>query len=87
MSKNKKMSESQKTVRLNAVSSVKKRSFFSEFKTELKKVTWTSKDELLVCGRIVIASILSLGIAIYVLDIGCKSVLALISKIIIHLGA
>ena len=38
-------------------------------KEEIKKVSWTSREELKNCGKIVIGSIFILGIGIYMIDL------------------
>lgn len=50
-------------------------SFIQEMKDELKKVSWTTKDELRLCGKIVIGAIFALGIGIYTVDLLIKLVL------------
>ena len=53
----------------------KKISFFREVQQELKKVSWTSKDELKVSTKIVIGSTFAFGIAIYITDLMIKGFL------------
>ena len=52
-----------------------KASFIHELKEELKKVTWTSKEELLLCTKVVVASTFLLGMGIYLVDLLIKGVL------------
>jgi preprotein translocase subunit SecE len=52
-----------------------KKSFLSEVKTELKKVSWTSKQELLLSTKVVIYSTFIFGFGIYFSDLGMKSLL------------
>ena len=47
----------------------KKQSFFREVINELKKVTWTSREELLVSTKAVIIATFVLGLMIYVCDL------------------
>jgi preprotein translocase subunit SecE len=47
----------------------KKLSYLQEFKDELKKVSWTSKEELRVCAKIVIGAIFLFGLGIYIIDL------------------
>ncbi len=53
----------------------RKASYISELKEELKKVTWTTKDELILFTKIVVGSTFSLGLAIYGIDLLIKGVL------------
>ncbi len=49
-------------------------SFIGDVKAELKKITWTTKDELLTYTRIVVIATLCLGVGIFVIDLvvrGC----------------
>lgn len=50
-------------------------SHVQEFKDELKKVTWTTRDELLLCTKVVVGATFALGIGIYLIDLGIKGVL------------
>ncbi len=47
----------------------KKLSYFREVLNELKKVTWTSKAELILCTKSVIIAIFLFGLAIYLMDL------------------
>jgi preprotein translocase subunit SecE len=47
----------------------KKQSFFREVINELKKVTWTSKEELLMSTKAVIIATFVFGLMIYVCDL------------------
>jgi len=53
----------------------KKQSYFREVQSELKKVTWTSKEELLFCTRAVIIATFLFGLTIYVVDLGIRGIL------------
>ncbi len=59
----------------------RKTSYFREVQNELKKVSWTSKEDLLFCTKAVIFSTLFFGLAIYVVDLmirgGLETVAAL----------
>lgn len=52
----------------------KKLSFFREVQNELKKVTWTSKPELLLCTKAVIIATFVFGFAIYFVDLAIRGV-------------
>jgi preprotein translocase subunit SecE len=49
--------------------------YVRELKEELKKVTWTSKDELVLFTKIVVGSTFALGLGIYGVDLVIKGVL------------
>jgi preprotein translocase subunit SecE len=50
-------------------------SYISELKAELKKVTWTTKEELIFFTKIVVGSTFALGLGIYGVDLLIKGVL------------
>jgi preprotein translocase subunit SecE len=50
-------------------------SYISELKAELKKVTWTTKEELILFTKIVVGSTFALGLGIYGVDLLIKGVL------------
>ena len=54
--------------------------FVSELKEELKKVSWTTKSELISATKTVIASIFFFGIGIYLVDLAIKGGLELIKR-------
>lgn len=47
----------------------KKISFFRQMQKELKLVSWTSKEELLLSTKIVLVSIFVFSLAIYAVDV------------------
>jgi preprotein translocase SecE subunit len=55
----------------------KKLSYFREVQNELKKVTWTSKDELIFCTKAVVIATIFFGLAIYYIDLGIRGLLDL----------
>ncbi|MCH9608935.1 MAG: Protein translocase subunit SecE [Chlamydiales bacterium] len=58
--------EAKKQTKADAQSLVK---FFGDVKQELKRVDWTSKDELRAYTKIVVACIFSFGLSIYFVDL------------------
>jgi len=54
-------------------------SFIQELKEELRKVSWTTKEELTFATKAVIGSIFVLGLSIYVVDLFIKGILDFIS--------
>ena len=56
------------------------RMFFSEVKSELKKVTWPSKKEVYATTLVVIATTILFGFYLYGLDILMSRVFTLILK-------
>jgi preprotein translocase SecE subunit len=53
----------------------KKLSYFREVQNELKKVTWTPKQELFYSTKAVILATFIFGFAIYLADLGIRGVL------------
>jgi preprotein translocase subunit SecE len=51
------------------------KSYVREFKEELGKVTWTTKDELIQFTKIVVGTTFLLGLGIYGADLAIKGVL------------
>lgn len=84
------MTVSQKIADLNAakIKKVKRNgSFLRDMKGEMKRVSWTTKDELRTCGKIVIGSIFVLGIGIYLVDLVIRLVLDGIGNLVRLIGA
>lgn len=50
--------------------------FVAELKSEIKKITWTSKEELITYTKIVIGATFAFGMSIYMLDLFIQSVLS-----------
>ena len=59
-----------------------KMSFLAGIKEELKKVTWTTKDELRTSSKIVICATFLFGIGIYVSDLIMKGALDGIARLV-----
>lgn len=84
------MSVSQKIAELNRIK--KKRgassqlSFFRSVKEEMKKVSWTTKQELTTSAKIVIGAVFALGIGIYVVDLTVRSALMGIGLVVRFVG-
>jgi len=57
----------------NAKSNNKKKSWFREFKAELKKIVWPNKSELLENTVVVISMVAIVAVTIIVLDLGFKA--------------
>ncbi len=47
--------------------------FVGDVKQEFKKVEWTSKEELVMYTKIVVASTFLLGFFVYLIDLGVQS--------------
>jgi preprotein translocase subunit SecE len=52
--------------------------FIREIKEELKKVSWTSKEELIFSTKMVILSTFVFGFSIYLVDLSVKGLLEMI---------
>ncbi|NGX63822.1 MAG: Protein translocase subunit SecE [Candidatus Anoxychlamydiales bacterium] len=59
----------------------KKLNYFRDVQSELKKITWTSKAELISCTKIVLGVTIFFSLAIYVGDLFIKNALHLINLI------
>lgn len=55
-------------------------SFISNLKEELKKVSWTTKAELVSATKIVLISIFCFGLGIYAIDLIIKGLLEFIKR-------
>jgi preprotein translocase SecE subunit len=62
-------------------STPKKISFFRELQTELKKITWTTKHELIACTKIVLGATIIFSLVIYFADLFIRNILLLINLI------
>jgi preprotein translocase subunit SecE len=60
----------------------KKQSFFREVINELKKVTWTSREELTLGTKAVIIAIFAFGLMIYVCDLSIRGIIAGIGTLV-----
>lgn len=49
--------------------------YIRELKAELKKVTWTTKEELTLCTKVVIGSMFIFGMGVYLSDLLIKGFL------------
>ncbi len=54
--------------------------FISELKDELKKVSWTTKPELISATKVVVISVFVFGMGIYMVDLMVKGVLELVKR-------
>lgn len=68
-------------------SSKKKRvfAFIQDLKEELKRVSWTTRDELKFSTKMVVGTTFFLGLGIYLVDLaikGCLDLIALIVRLI-----
>ncbi len=60
----------------------KKASYFREVLGELKKVSWTSKEELILCTKAVIFATFLFGFGIYIVDLAIRGVLELAAALV-----
>ncbi|MBI5274361.1 MAG: preprotein translocase subunit SecE [Chlamydiales bacterium] len=56
--------------------------FFYDLKEELKKVSWTSKQELFLCTKVVIGTTFCFGLGIYLVDLVIKGSLDLLNMLV-----
>lgn len=76
----------QKAVSEKAVNKVRIRDFIEEVKAEIHRVTWTSREELQVYTKIVVASTLIFGLGIYCTDLIIQGVLGAVSFLVQLIG-
>jgi preprotein translocase subunit SecE len=68
-----------------AVTQRKKLSYFREVQEELKKVTWTTKEELIFSTKAVIIATFAFGFSIYMADLvirGCLESISYVARLI-----
>ncbi len=65
---------------MTALTERKKLSYFREVQNELKKVTWTSKEELFFSTKAVIIATFIFGFAIYLADLAIRGGMDLLSQ-------
>ena len=63
------MAERKKAHQIDAMSGKKMFAFLGDVKIELKKISWTSKEELQAYTKIVIAATFLFGLVIYFMDV------------------
>lgn len=51
----------------------KKLSYFREVQSELKKVSWTSRQELIFCTKTVVIATFLFGFAVYLVDLALRA--------------
>ena len=56
-------------------------SYLRSVQQEMKKISWTSKDELLLGTKVVLISTFIFGMAIYTADIGINQVLSFLGRL------
>ncbi len=66
---------------MSTITEKKKVSYFREVQNEFKKVTWTSKDELILCTKAVIIATFVFGFTIYMVDLGLRGILDLAASL------
>lgn len=66
----------------SGVTKRKVQDFITEVKTEVHKIHWTSRDELLAYAKIVIITTLFFGFAIYFTDLTIQAVLNTLSYLV-----
>jgi len=76
------MMERKKSQRTDAISSKKMFAFFGDVKIEFKKISWTSKGELQVYTKIVIAATFLFGLVVYFMDVLIQQCLSAINVVL-----
>ena len=67
---------------MSVMTEKKKVSYFREVQEELKKVNWTSKEELIFCTKAVIIATFVFGLAIYAVDLAIRGTLDMASNFV-----
>ncbi|MDP1880328.1 MAG: preprotein translocase subunit SecE [Parachlamydiaceae bacterium] len=65
-----------------AISMKKAQMFVTDIKSEIRNVTWTQRDELILYTKIVVLTTLLFGLTIYGLDLSIQTVLSGLSFIL-----
>ena len=89
MKKNPDMSVAQKIAELSVAKRKKAKTinFLHDMKEEMGRVSWTTKDELRTCGKIVIGAVFFLGRGIYLVDLLIRLALNGVGTLVRLLGA
>ena len=61
-------------------------SYLREVQSELSKVSWTSKEELIVCAKVVIVSTFVFGLGIFAVDMLIRNALGLLNYLASFIG-
>lgn len=64
----------------------KKPNYFREVQSELSKVSWTSKEELIVCTKVVITATFIFGLGIYIVDLLVRSAIGTLNTLASLIG-
>ncbi len=73
----------QQTIAADRTFSLKRgKEFVADIKSEIQKITWTSREELLVYTKIVVGATYAFGMAIYMLDLMIQGTLGTLNFIL-----
>ncbi len=64
------------------ISSKKIRDFIGDVKSEIQKINWTSRDELIFYTKLVVGATFSFGMAIYFLDLFIQGILSSLNYVL-----
>ncbi|WP_213318204.1 preprotein translocase subunit SecE [Chlamydiifrater volucris] len=76
------MKQGQKSISSRAAYFKKASQFAGSFSDEIRKIEWTSRKDLKRCLKIILASVFSCGLAIYLIDITIRKVLVAIGELV-----
>ncbi len=76
----------QQTTTERAVSAKRAQTFVADVKSEIFKITWTSREELIAYTKIVVLATLLFGLAIYALDLMIQGALSGLSVVMRLMG-
>ena len=76
----------QTTTTEQAFSSKRVQAFVADIKSEIHKITWTSRDELIFYTKLVVGATFAFGMVIYLLDLLIQATLGGLSFLMHLLG-
>lgn len=72
----------QHTTPVQVLSSKRVQEFVADVKSEIQKITWTSRDELIFYTKLVVGATFAFGMTIYVLDLVIQGTLGSLNYIL-----
>jgi preprotein translocase subunit SecE len=72
----------QHTTTEQVLSSKRVQDFVADVKSEIQKITWTSRDELIFYTKLVVGATFAFGMAIYALDLVIQGALGSLNYIL-----
>lgn len=76
----------QSTLSEQAFSTKRLQEFVADVKSEIQKITWTSREELIAYTKIVVGATFATGMAIYMLDLIIQGSLETLNFVLSFIG-